>query len=80
MKDYSTKKIGEISNGSTINFKGHAIKVSGIWNNTKVLLSDPDGVLYAEENKPLCFLRGDVMNGTMYDATLYVHRLSAYQN
>jgi hypothetical protein len=78
MKNYSTKKIGEIANGSTINFKGNEIEIGGIWNNTKVLIADPDGVLYASEDEPICFLKGDVMNGTMYDATLYVHKVSDY--
>lgn len=78
MKNYSVKKIGEISNGATINFKGHEIKVGGIWNSPRVLIADPDGTLYANENEPLCFLKGSVMNGIMYDATLYVHKSSDY--
>jgi len=78
MKNYSSKKIGNITNGDVINYKGHTIKVGGIWNSTKVSVADPDGILYAIEEEPVCFIKGDVMNGTMYDATLYVHKLSDY--
>lgn len=78
MKNYSRKQIGDVTNGNTIKYKGHTITVSGIWNNTQAVLPDLDGQLLYKEDIPLLFLKGEVSNGTMYNATLYVHNEADY--
>jgi len=74
MKPYKTKKVGIVTNGDTITYKGHTFKVEGVWNNTKVRLSDQ----FIDENVPAVYMRGEVCNGTMYNAVLYVHKESRY--
>jgi hypothetical protein len=78
MENYSEMQIGDVTNGQTIMYKGYAIEISGIWNDTQAVLPDLDGLLLYKEDTPLIFLKGDVNNGTMYNATLYVHNEAEY--
>lgn len=61
------KKLGEISNGSTITFQGKEIEISGIWQNTRMRLRDNTGAVI---HGYFLIGKGGAFNGTLYDAVI----------